>query len=90
MKIIGECWNIVVDEDMNNVPTSYPGSSSTKPTHDFCHLDSKASTPNSVLSKWVDAHSGLSTCLTMNRNNYGLWSAPEISSLSPIIKRMRS
>ena len=42
MRINGECWNIVVDEDMSNVPTSYPGSQSTKLTHDFCYLDSKA------------------------------------------------
>ena len=42
MRINGECWNIVVDEDMSKVPTSYPGSQSTKLTHDFCYLDSKA------------------------------------------------
>ena len=32
-----------MDEDMNNVPGSFPGSNSNKLTHDFCHLDSKYS-----------------------------------------------
>jgi hypothetical protein len=42
VRINDEPWNIIVDEDMNKVPSSYPGSSSQKLTHDFCHLDSKA------------------------------------------------
>ena len=41
MIINGECWNIIMDEDMNKIPSSFPGSNSTKLTHDFCHLDSR-------------------------------------------------
>ena len=43
MVINAECWNIVIDEDMNNLPGSFPGSSSKLLTHDFCHLDSQNS-----------------------------------------------
>jgi hypothetical protein len=38
-----ELWNIIVDENMNNVPANIPGSKATGLTHDFCHLDSKNS-----------------------------------------------
>ena len=40
MIINSECWNIIVDENMKEVPSSFPGSSSVKLTHDFCHVDS--------------------------------------------------
>ena len=39
--INGECWNIITDENMVKTPSSFPGSNSTKLTHDFCHLDSR-------------------------------------------------
>ena len=41
MMINGECWNIITDENMVKTPSSFPGSNSTKLTHDFCHLDSR-------------------------------------------------
>ena len=40
MVINSECWNIIIDENMKEVPSSFPGSSSVKLTHDFCHVDS--------------------------------------------------
>jgi len=40
MVINSECWNIIVDENMNEVPSGFPGSSSNRLTHDFCHVDS--------------------------------------------------
>ena len=40
MVINSECWNIIVDENMKEVPSNFPGSSSAKLTHDFCHVDS--------------------------------------------------
>ena len=40
MVISSECWNIIIDENMKEVPSSFPGSSSVKLTHDFCHVDS--------------------------------------------------
>ena len=44
MIINGECWNIVINDDMQNPPDwSYPGSSSSKLSHDFCHIDIEAS-----------------------------------------------
>lgn len=43
MVINGECWNIVMSEDMNKPPGNFPGSNSAKLTHDFCHLDSESS-----------------------------------------------
>ena len=43
MIINSECWNIIMDEDMNNPPASFPGSNSKSLTHDFCHLDSQNS-----------------------------------------------
>ena len=39
MVINTECWNIIIDENMKEVPSSFPGSSSVKLTHDFCHVD---------------------------------------------------
>jgi hypothetical protein len=41
MMINGECWNIITDEDMVKPPGSFPGSSSSKLTHDFCHLETR-------------------------------------------------
>ena len=41
MIINSECWNIIIDENMKEVPSSFPGSSSAKLTHDFCHVDSE-------------------------------------------------
>ena len=38
--INSECWNIIIDENMKEVPSNFPGSSSVKLTHDFCHVDS--------------------------------------------------
>ena len=40
MVINSECWNIIIDENMKEVPSNFPGSSSAKLTHDFCHVDS--------------------------------------------------
>ena len=40
MVINSECWNIIVDENLKEVPSNFPGSSSAKLTHDFCHVDS--------------------------------------------------
>ena len=40
MVINSECWNIIIDENMKEVPSSFQGSSSVKLTHDFCHVDS--------------------------------------------------
>ena len=40
MVINSECWNIIIDENMKEVPSNFPGSSSVKLTHDFCHVDS--------------------------------------------------
>ena len=40
MVINSECWNIIIDENMKEAPSSFPGSSSVKLTHDFCHVDS--------------------------------------------------
>ena len=40
MVINSECWNIIIDENMKDVPSNFPGSSSVKLTHDFCHVDS--------------------------------------------------
>ena len=44
MCINGECWNIIINDDMKNPPDwAYPGSSSVKLSHDFCHIDTEAS-----------------------------------------------
>ena len=43
MVINSECWNIIIDENMKEVPSSFPGSNSAKLTHDFCHVDSESS-----------------------------------------------
>ena len=43
MVINSECWNIIIDENMKEPPGSFPGSSSVKLTHDFCHIDSESS-----------------------------------------------
>ena len=44
MCINGECWNIIINDDMKNPPDwAYPGSSSAKLSHDFCHIDTEAS-----------------------------------------------
>ena len=44
MCINGECWNIIINDDMKSPPDwAYPGSSSTKLSHDFCHIDTEAS-----------------------------------------------
>ena len=43
MIINSECWNIIIDENMKEPPGSFPGSSSIKLTHDFCHIDSESS-----------------------------------------------
>ena len=43
MVINSECRNIIIDENMKEVPSSFPGSSSAKLTHDFCHVDSESS-----------------------------------------------
>ena len=44
MWINGECWNIIINDDMKNPPDwAYPGSSSSKLSHDFCHINTEAS-----------------------------------------------
>ena len=43
MYVNNELWNIIVDENMNNVPANIPGSKATGLTHDFCHLVARAS-----------------------------------------------
>ena len=44
MCINGECWNIIINDDMKSPPDwAYPGSSSAKLSHDFCHIDTEAS-----------------------------------------------
>ena len=44
MCINGECWNIILNDDMKSPPDwAYPGSSSAKLSHDFCHIDTEAS-----------------------------------------------
>ena len=44
MCINGECWNIILNDDMKSPPDwAYPGSSSAKLSHDFCHVDTEAS-----------------------------------------------
>ena len=44
MRINGECWNIIINDDMAHPPDwAYPGSSSSKLSHDFCHIDTEAS-----------------------------------------------
>ena len=44
MSINGECWNVIINDDMQNPPDwAYPGSSSSKLSHDFCHIDAEAS-----------------------------------------------
>jgi hypothetical protein len=61
MIINSECWNIIVDENMKEVPSSFPGSSSVQLTHDFCHVDSDYSDmciPISVSWKWEVVQSG--------------------------------
>lgn len=43
MNMDGECWNIITNDDMQNPPDwSHPGSSSSKLSHDFCHIDTEA------------------------------------------------
>ena len=44
MCINGECWNIILNDDMKSpLDWTYPGSSSAKLSHDFCHIDTEAS-----------------------------------------------
>ena len=44
MCINGEYWNIILNDDMKSpLDWTYPGSSSAKLSHDFCHLDTEDS-----------------------------------------------
>ena len=44
MWINNECWNIIMNVDLNNPPDwTYAGSNSAKLSHDFCHLNTDSS-----------------------------------------------
>lgn len=80
-----ELWNIIVDENMSNVPTQMPGSKATALTHDFCHLDSSGSDEvyRNFSFEEMEGRTvpfSLSTCLKMNTISIGPGSVSQGSS----------
>ena len=74
MVINSECWNIIIDENMKEVPSNFPGSSSVKLTHDFCHVDSDNSDDVYTNYSFVEmgvAQSGPFTQPSLSRKTYG-------------------
>ena len=63
MVINSECWNIIIDENMKEPPGSFPGSSSIKLTHDFCHIDSESSDDEYTSFSFVE--DGRPCCLAL-------------------------
>ena len=84
MCINGECRNIIINDDMKSPPDwAYPGSSSAKLSHDFCHIDTEAS--DDILHKLLFCGNGRTTDMAISmprspsRKIYGSGLAPEDS-----------
>ena len=93
--INGECWNIIINDDMKNPPDwAYPGSSSVKLSHDFCHIDTEASDdvyPQTfVLWKWEDDRYGLSMPHSPSRKICGSGLVPDDLSSSRTTNTVRN
>ena len=79
MVINSECWNIIIDENMKEVPSSFPGSSSVKLTHDFCHVDSDNS--DDVYTKRREGGSQRGGCVWVGVGG------PQPSSITSVSRR---